>query len=239
MYSRHAFSFRRRIIPLGPIYAEPLLPYVFSGNEAGGHGLSTSPALHLLLPQVLKAIPSWKATNPSSRTPVLLGAGGLSNGRSLASILALGASGGLFGTRFLVSKEATYTDQQKKILLATGLPKDSEDGEGGDGDGTLRTMAFDEARNTLGWPKNVDGRGIRNQTVLDYENDEVRNEESLKKRQERYEKAVEEKDDERITTWAGTGVGLMDKIGEAENIVREIDEECRVVLEELKGLMEG
>jgi nitronate monooxygenase len=67
-------------------------------------------------------------------------------------------------------------------------------------------MAFDEARNTLGWPAQVDGRGIVNETVKDYE----KGQKDLEERQKRYKKAEEEDDPERLIVWAGTGIERMD-----------------------------
>lgn len=156
----------------------------------------------------------------------------------------MGADGGLFGTRFLLSEESTYTPKQKEILTKAGTEgltnnrAQSESTNKGNGDGseTIRTLAFDQARNTLGWPKDVDGRGLKNQTVLDFENDKERNEESLKKRQERYQKAVDDGEDERLTIWAGTGIGLINKIGKAEEITEEIAKELSDALKELREL---
>jgi nitronate monooxygenase len=82
--------------------------------------------------------------------PPLLPAGGLAHGGHLAAYLALGAAGAVYGTRFIVSPESLYTDVQRKALLAakTGA--------------SVRSLAFDNARNTLDWPKGIDGRGLRN-----------------------------------------------------------------------------
>ena len=82
--------------------------------------------------------------------PPILGAGGIVNGAQVASILALGASGAVLGTRFLLSPESLYSNVQRQALIAA--PTGS----------SVRTMAFDQARNTLGWPKGIDGRGLRN-----------------------------------------------------------------------------
>jgi len=81
---------------------------------------------------------------------LVLAAGGLATGTQVAAALALGASGAVLGTRFLLTPESFYTDAQKKALA------------GANSSSTIRTMAFDYARNTLGWPDGVDGRGLRN-----------------------------------------------------------------------------
>jgi nitronate monooxygenase len=79
-----------------------------------------------------------------------VGAGGLATGAQIAALLDLGASGAVLGTRFLLSPESLYSDRQRQALI------DAQSSE------SVRTMAFDYARNTLSWPKDVDGRGLRN-----------------------------------------------------------------------------
>ena len=93
-------------------------------------------------------------------------------------------------------------------------------------------MAFDEARNTLDWPKGVDGRGLRNETVADYEaglGDEAG-------RQETYSRAEKQGDAERLIVWAGTGVGNMDKISPAGDVVRELEQEALESLERVRSM---
>ena len=84
-----------------------------------------------------------------AEVPVLV-AGGLANGSQLAGMLAMGAAGAVYGTRFLLAPESKYNDSQRAALLAASSSS------------TARTMAFDHARSTLGWPAGVDGRGLRN-----------------------------------------------------------------------------
>lgn len=79
-----------------------------------------------------------------------MAAGGLATGVQIAALLTLGASGAALGTRFLLCPESLYTDRQRQALV------DAESSQ------SVRTMAFDLARNTLSWPKGVDGRGLRN-----------------------------------------------------------------------------
>lgn len=71
----------------------------------------------------------------------------------------------------------------------------------------------------MSWPKGVDGRGIRNETVSDYEADKG----SEQDRKARYKEAEKTGDVERIITWAGTGVGNMDVIKPAADVVKEIE----------------
>lgn len=179
-----------------------------AGCEAGGHGSSTSPPLLNLLPTIATALPTFKALNHTC--PILLGAGGLSSGAHLASLLTLGAHGAVYGTRFLLTPESTYSATRKRLLLA------AQQGQ------TKRSMAFDEARNTLEWPAGVDGRGIVNETVREYETGNL----ALQERQERYARADSENDQERLIVWAGTGVGDVHEITPAGEVVRQMEREA-------------
>jgi nitronate monooxygenase len=75
----------------------------------------------------------------------------------------------------------------------------------------VRTIAFDRARGTLGWPSAVDGRALFNDTVKDYDNcvsiDEVKN---------KFADGVVSGDARRMLVWAGTGVGLMTEVKDAK-----------------------
>ncbi|KAM0790525.1 hypothetical protein ACM66B_003395 [Microbotryomycetes sp. NB124-2] len=187
------------------------------GTESGGHGPSYQVGLPTIsaVPVLAKAFSSIE----SSRRPVLVAAGGLSSGQHLLTSLALGADGAVFGTLFLATPEALYNDQQKKLV------KDSK------GEDTVRTMAFDHARGTLGWGQGVDGRGLRNDTSN--EPDDVCGSDQGRKR---YDDAVTQGDVKRIVTWSGTSVGLVDKIQPAANWVREIERDALSTLEMLNSL---
>jgi nitronate monooxygenase len=78
---------------------------IVQGVEAGGHVRGTV-ALKTLLPQVLAAV----------EAPVLA-AGGLTDGRDLAAVLALGAQGALIGTAFLATEESFAHDYHKLRII--------------------------------------------------------------------------------------------------------------------------
>ncbi|HEY1280454.1 MAG TPA: nitronate monooxygenase family protein [Acidimicrobiales bacterium] len=84
---------------------------VAQGTEAGGH--TGTVATVALVPQVVDAV--------GARVPVVA-AGGLFDGRGLAASLALGADGVWLGTRFIASPEARAVAGYKETLL--GLPED-------------------------------------------------------------------------------------------------------------------
>jgi len=80
---------------------------VAQGTEAGGH--TGQVAGLALIPQTVDAV----------SIPVL-GAGSIVDGRGLAAALALGAQGAWMGTRFIASQEARASRAYKERLLALG-----------------------------------------------------------------------------------------------------------------------
>lgn len=163
----------------------------YSGIEGGGHGGSYAPPTFSLVSSILPLL--------SPGDPLLLAAGGFSNGAQAASFLALGVSGAVYGTRFLLTPESLYSDSQRAALLAARSTS------------TVRTEAFDHARNTLGWPRGVDGRGLRNRLVKDYE-DGV----DISTLRARFAENVKSGDPDYAVVWAGTGVGEMNEIKGAQ-----------------------
>jgi enoyl-[acyl-carrier protein] reductase II len=80
---------------------------IAQGTEAGGH--TGTVATMALVPQVVDAV--------EGRVPVVA-AGGLFDGRGLAAALTLGAAGVWVGTRFIATPEAWGTPGYKERLLA-------------------------------------------------------------------------------------------------------------------------
>jgi nitronate monooxygenase len=113
---------------------------VARGSEGGGHGdtkLGTLP----LLDDVLDAV----------SVPVLAG-GGIASARSLAAVLAAGASGAWVGTRLAACPEALTGDASRQALIAAR----STD--------TAVTRAFDVAKG-LPWPARFPARVLTNDFV--------------------------------------------------------------------------
>lgn len=79
---------------------------VAQGHDGGGHN---SPVGTLaLIPQVVDAV---------AGRALVVGAGGIGDGRGIVAAMALGAAGVWMGTRFLGTDEANIPDGQKKQLL--------------------------------------------------------------------------------------------------------------------------
>lgn len=195
---------------------------VLQGHEAGGHGMGSSPPLSAALPLLASRIASFSPSNPSKSKPLLLGAGGIMTGSQVAAVMSQGADGAVLGTRMLFTPEAEYSEAQKKLLVEAGTAT------------TKRTRAFDEARGTLGWPEGVDGRGLINETVRDYEAGVGENAES---RQGKYKEAESKGDQSRIVTWAGTGVGLIHEVKPAAEVVEEVTREAILAIKRLHSFV--
>ena len=87
---------------------------IAQGSEAGGHnyqGRSDMPGLPtmVLLPTIVDAVGS-KA--------LVLGSGGISDGRGVAACLSLGADGAWVGTRLVATVEASVHDEHKRRVVA-------------------------------------------------------------------------------------------------------------------------
>jgi nitronate monooxygenase len=113
---------------------------VARGSEGGGHGDATIGTLPLL-DAVLDVV----------SVPVLA-AGGIASPRSLAAVLAAGASGAWLGTVLSASPEALTTDASRRALVAA---RETD---------TTSTRVFDIVRG-LPWSKRFPSRVLRNQFV--------------------------------------------------------------------------
>lgn len=78
---------------------------VVEGKEAGGH-LGTDRSMRDVLPEVLEAV----------HIPVI-GAGGIIDGKDIAEVLRLGASGVQMGTRFAASVESNASEEMKQLYV--------------------------------------------------------------------------------------------------------------------------
>jgi NAD(P)H-dependent flavin oxidoreductase YrpB (nitropropane dioxygenase family) len=83
---------------------------IAQGSEAGGHNLGTLPIMALLPLVVDAAAPA-----------LVLGAGGIADGRGLAAALMLGADGVWVGTRFVATTEsAAHPEYKARLAGARG-----------------------------------------------------------------------------------------------------------------------
>ncbi|MFY7929440.1 MAG: nitronate monooxygenase, partial [Oligoflexus sp.] len=123
----HTLEHARRALDAGATVV------IAQGSEAGGHGRDAR-GLMSFLPELQDLI---AARSPET---LLIGAGGIADGRGLAAALTLGADGVMIGTRLWATSEAVVDEAM--IVKALGA----------DGDSTIRTRVYDILKGR-GWPK--------------------------------------------------------------------------------------
>lgn len=194
---------------------------VIQGSDAGGHGLAQSGSIITLLPECSDVL----KREGCAQIP-LIAAGGIVDGRGVAAALTLGASGVCMGTRFLATPEANIGDGFRKAIV------NAADG----GVSTARTTLYDKLRGTAGWPETYNGRGVLNLSFFDHQNG-MSDEENKRL----YDEAVGMGDagwgeKGRMTTYAGTGVGLVHSVMPAAEIIQEVLRDSRAALEAARNL---
>ena len=138
----------------------------------------------------------------------------------VAAALTLGASGVGMGTRFLASSEAVISEGYRNAVLEVN------DG----GVSTARTTLYDKLRGTVGWPVIYNARSVLNQSFWDHEKG-IGEEENIKLYKEATKMGDAGWGDQgRMTTYAGTGVGLISKLMPAGEIVAEVLRDSRECL---------
>jgi nitronate monooxygenase len=198
---------------------------VVQGNDAGGHGLEKSAGLMTLLPEVDDML---SISYANYRKPVLIAAGGITEGRGVAAALALGAMGVVMGTRYLACPEANISKGYQDAVL-----------KGMDGGvNTARGKLYDSLRGTTDWPARYGGRSVLNQSWYDaakgmsFEENKRRHDEALKLGDEGWGENA------RLTTYAGTGIGLINRIEPAAEITKEVGKDAVAVMKRLGNLLE-
>ena len=181
------------------------------GNEAGGHtgGMNLLP----LLVDLVERYP---------HLPVLA-AGGITNGRALAGVLAAGAQGASLGTALLATPEAVEVPEafKERIVLS-------------DGQDTAFTRLYDLLGNTP-WPQGIAGRVYRNRLVREWDE---RDAEILSLREELASDvaaARARQDPELSSVYMGQGAGRINAILPAAEVLRDICQGAEDILRGLSG----
>jgi nitronate monooxygenase len=180
---------------------------IAQGTEAGGH--TGQAGTMALVPAVVDA---------AGGIPVVA-AGGIADGRGLAAVLLLGATGGWLGTRFVASEEwGGGAWEQRAVLAATA-------------DDTVRTSVFDHLRERP-FPEGIADRVLRNAFTTAWEGrtDDIAARQAELRRE--LEAAAERGDPSVVDVSAGVAVGLISSLEPAGTIVRRIVEEAERVLRE-------
>ena len=185
------------------------------GGEGGGH--TGDIATSILIPSVVDVARQYKSPL-TGKTALVVAAGGVSNGRSLAAMLSYGAVGVWVGTRFVASKEAGCSQMHKENVVSAAF----ED--------TLRTLV-------------VSGRPLRvrmNDYIKSWEVD--RPEEVRRLCDSGVVPLQKDMDDEKdvdIPFLMGQVAGYIDKIQPAKEIMEEMVAECVEVLRNQQSYIGG
>ena len=185
---------------------------VAQGAEAGGHGMNAlnGRSTFTLVPELA----DWLAVHAPHT--LLLAAGGIADGRTLAAALALGADGALVGTRLWATAESLAPQGAKELALATG------------GDGTARTAVFDILRRKH-WPAPYDFRAIRNPLHRQWEErlDALRA--APEAARAAYDAGVQTGDFSAAHATVGEAVGLVHDLPTAGALIARMDAQARGV----------
>lgn len=89
------------------------------GGEGGGH--TGDVANSVLIPAVVDVARRYRPAMLGGREAMVVAAGGIANGRGLASSLMQGAVGVWVGTRFVASVEAGCSEEHKEAVVTCGF----------------------------------------------------------------------------------------------------------------------
>jgi nitronate monooxygenase len=172
------------------------------GGEAGGHGKGTR-STFTLVPEAADLIADQRPE------VLLLAAGGVADGRSLAAGLALGADAVMAGTRFWATRQAAVSRAAHERALATT------------GDATRRTQVYDIVRGK-NWPRVYTGRVLANDFVARWHGHETELVENLDTARAEFAHALEADDVDLANMIIGEAVGQVHAIEDAGDVVRSM-----------------
>jgi len=179
---------------------------VVQGNEAGGHTGTM---------ELLPLLASARGQYPD--VPIAA-AGGIATGRALAAILASGADGASLGTAFLATPEAVEVpDEYKKRIIES------------DANDTIYTEVFDIVAG-VPWPPGIAGRAYRNRFAEEWHG----REDELRRRREEiapsFAEAEGRHDTDVAAVYMGRGVGDIDAVRPAAEVLTSICDEAERLL---------
>ena len=174
---------------------------IAQGTEAGGHG--STRATMSLLPAVVDALPEH----------LVIGAGGIADGRGLAASLSLGAAGVMVGSRFYASQESLAADTAKHLAVSA------------DGDDTIRSSVFDVLRG-YDWPKPYNLRTLKNKLCEQFESDMPALVNNKTAARQKFNEACDAGNFDQAPVIIGEAVGLIHDIPSAAQIVQRISDEA-------------
>ena len=175
---------------------------VAQGAEAGGHGLNALNGRATLT--FVPELADWLARHAPDT--LLLAAGGIADGRTLAAVLALGADGALVGSRLWATQESLAPAGAKALAVQTN------------GDGTARSAVFDILRRK-NWPEPYDFRAVRNTLHRQWEGriDALRA--APEEARAHYDQGWKVGDFDAAHVTVGEGVGLVNDLPSASTMI--------------------
>jgi len=179
---------------------------IAQGTEAGGHGASRTTI------DIAPAILDLAA----GRVPVAA-AGGIGDGRGLAAMMMLGASGVLLGTRFYASQECDGAEEAKRRICAATSGN------------SVRSIIFDLSRNNV-WPAPFNGRCLINDHARRWLGHEVELLQNVSAVAAEYAAAKAADNFDIAAVIAGEAVGLIHDIPPAAEIIDRIVTEADQIL---------
>lgn len=186
---------------------------VAQGTEAGGHGASRTTI------DIVPAIVDLAA----GRVPVVA-AGGIADGRGLAAMMMLGASGVLMGTRFYASVEADGAEEAKRRICS------AERGN------SVRGIIFDLSRDNV-WPAPFTGRCLVNDHARRWMGRELELLQQVDAVAAEYAAAKAAGNFDIAAVIAGESVGLIHDIPPAAEIVERVVAEAEQLLRERRNFI--
>jgi nitronate monooxygenase len=204
---------------------------IAQGSEAGGHGLRRELGSGTL---ALAARLVSVAAESHPHVPVLA-AGGIMDGRGVAAALALGCDGAVLGTRLWASQEATGHVAFKEGLVTAGSCDD-----------VIRSTVFDHIQNVYTetpWPEPFDSVGaLRNGTSDKWDGCPADLEKELLNEKSDvvsgYRLAQKEGNANVTAVLCGQGVGEIDSIDPAFDIITRINEEAMTVIRNMPRMLQ-
>jgi enoyl-[acyl-carrier protein] reductase II len=181
---------------------------VAEGYEAAGINSPIETTTLTLIPQIVDAV----------KIPIVA-AGGIADGRGLAAMLSLGASGVQMGTRFIATKEAPFHPKYKEMLL---FANDTSTVIVGRSVGKIRRLL----------------KSPYSEKVLDYERKTITESEYLQLTSEELHKrgALEGNTDEGFMN-AGQIAGLIDDIPSVKQLINKMMVDAKIKLQKAVNLL--
>ncbi|HLI66403.1 MAG TPA: nitronate monooxygenase [Caulobacteraceae bacterium] len=191
---------------------------VVQGTEAGGHcGEVTT---MVLVPEVIRAV-------RKIRDVPVLAAGGIMTGEQMAACMAMGAAGVWTGSVWLATVESETSEIFRQKMIEAG----SRDAV------RVRTRTGKPARQlrsawTEAWDRSPDSPGPLPMPLMTLVS------ENALRSVNRAAEAGNEKAREMVTYFVGQGVGLIDSVRSAGQVVQEFKEEFLEAVEHMNALLE-